>query len=64
MANKRVTLRQAAEILHEQGIDVEWNDLTIQDFFGYFDQHYKTDCENGTFPRVSFFYTDILEIFK
>jgi len=61
---KRVSLRQAVSILKEQGIEVEWNDLTLEDFFSYFDQHYKTACENGTFPRVSFFFSDILEIFK
>ena len=61
---RRVTLRQAVSILRQQGIEIEWNDLTMEDFLSYFDQHYKTDCENGTFPRVSFFYTDILEIFK
>lgn len=61
---RRVTLRQAVSILKEQGIEIEWTDLTMEDFFSYFDKHYKTDCENGTFPRVSFFYTDILEIFK
>ena len=61
---KRVTLRQAVEILKQQGIEIEWNDLTMEDFLSYFDQHYKTDCENGTFPTVSFFFTDILEIFK
>lgn len=61
---KRVTLRQAVEILKQQGIEIEWNDLTMEDFLSYFDQHYKTACENGTFPKVSFFFTDILEIFK
>jgi len=61
---QRVTLRQAVELLKQQGIDVEWNDLTLEDFFIYFDHHYKADCENGTFPRVSFFFTDILEIFR
>lgn len=61
---QRVTLRQAVSILKEQGIEIEWNDLTMEDFLSYFDRHYKPDCENGTFPRVSFFYTDILEIFK
>lgn len=61
---KRITLRQAVEELKQQGIEVEWNDLTLEDFFSYFDQHYKTACENGEFPKVSFFYTDILEIFK
>lgn len=61
---QRVTLRQAVELLKQQGIDVEWNDLTLEDFFIYFDHHYKADCENGTFPSVSFFFTDILEIFK
>ena len=61
---KRVTLRQAVEILKQQGIEIEWNDLTMEDFLSYFDQHYKTACETGDFPKVSFFYTDILEIFK
>ena len=61
---KRVTLRQAVEILKQQGIEIEWNDLTMEDFLSYFDQHYKTACENGEFEKVSFFFTDILEIFK
>lgn len=61
---KRVTLRQAVEILKQQGIEIEWNDLTMEDFLSYFDHHYKTRCETGDFPKVSFFFTDILEIFK
>lgn len=62
---QRVTLRQAVDILREQGIEIVWDDnLGLQDFLTYFDQHYKTKCENGTFPRVSFFYTDILQIFQ
>lgn len=62
---QRVTLRQAVDILREQGIEIVWDDnLGLQDFLTYFDQHYKTKCENGGFPRVSFFYTDILQIFQ
>lgn len=62
---QRVTLRQAVDILLEQGIEVVWDDnLGLQDFLTYFDRHYKTKCENGTFPRVDFFYTDILQIFQ
>lgn len=61
---RRVTFRQAVEILKQQGIEIKWNDLTMEDFLSYFDQHYKTACENGTFPQVSFFFTDILEIFE
>ncbi len=62
---KRVTLRQAVQILDEQGIEIDWDGkLTMSDFLSYFDQHYKTSCETGDFPKVSFFYTDILEIFK
>lgn len=62
---QRVTLRQAVDILREQGIEIVWDDnLGLQDFLTYFDQHYKTKCENGTFPHESFFYTDILQIFQ
>ena len=65
MEKKLVTLRQAVALLEEQGIVIDWDGkLTMSDFLSYFDQHYKTACENGTFPTVSFFFTDILEIFK
>lgn len=65
MEKRLVTLRQAVALLEEQGIVIDWDGkLTMQDFLTYFDQHYKTACENGEFPKVSFFYTDILEIFK
>lgn len=65
MEKKLVTLRQAVQILEEQGIVIDWDGkLTMSDFLSYFDHHYKTACETGDFPKVSFFYTDILEIFK
>lgn len=52
-------------MLKQHGIEVDWDGRnTLEDFFSYFDCNYKTDCENGTFPRVSFFFTDILEIFR
>lgn len=58
-------MRQAVEMLKQHGIEVDWDGRnTLEDFFSYFDCNYKTDCENGTFPRVSFFFTDILEIFR
>ncbi len=67
METRTVTLREAADILHEQGIEIEWENgkSTLQDFFSYFDHHYRKLCEERKIPpHVIFFFSDLLEIFK
>lgn len=62
---KTVTLRQAVEILAEQGIAVGWNDnLDLRDFFSYYDIHYKPALEVTASLPIKFLRDDILEIFE
>lgn len=64
---QRVSLRKAVEILQEQGIEVAWGEnLNMDDFFSYFDQHYAPALEKaGACKEVGeFFAMDILNIFK
>lgn len=61
---KRVSLRKAVDILAEQGVEVEWDDLGLREFFSYYDIHYKEMLEHGSIPSVRFFIEDIKEIFK
>lgn len=43
---KRMTLREANEVLKEQGIEVMWSNLSLDDFFSYYDTHYKPKFKN------------------
>ena len=70
MEKKEITLRRAAEMLAEEGIKIKWatgNDL--QDFFTYFDHHYKPLLEklqeewSGKTGARRFLADDILTIF-
>lgn len=62
--NKRVTLRQATDILHEQGIEIKWDEnLDLIAFFSYYDQHYAPYLENGG-EKPKFFDEDFLQIFE
>lgn len=67
---KEVTLRQAAEMLAEEGIKIKWaNGCDLQDFFSYFDRHYKPLLEklqeewSGKPGAIRFLADDILTIF-
>lgn len=67
---QRVSLRKAVDILQSQGIEVSWDEnLNLDDFFSYFDQHYAPRLEEcRTFTPIGdigeFFNSDILDIFK
>ena len=62
--NKRVTLRQAVDILAEQGIEIKWDEnLGLCEFFSYYDQHYKPFLEDGG-KMPEWLASDILEIFE
>ena len=46
MEKEEITLREAAQMLAEKGIKIKWADGNdLQDFFSYFDQHYKALLE-------------------
>ena len=62
---KTVTLRETVDILAEQGIEVKWDEnLGLQDFFSYYDQHYKPALEVTASLPIKFLRDDILEIFE
>lgn len=61
---QRVSLRKAVEILQEQGIEVRWGELSLQDFFSYYDKHYAPGLEDEKIGTGRFLKDDILEIFK
>lgn len=67
---QRVSLRKAVEILQMQGIEVSWDEnLNLDDFFSYFDQHYAPKLEESrTYTPIGdigeFFTMDIFQIFK
>ena len=65
-AKKRVSLREAADILRRQGVEIKWADCTIEEFFDYYDRHYKEYLQNDALlarvPRH--FHEDLLDIFK
>lgn len=42
MEKKEMTLREAVQMLADKGIKIKWADGNdLQDFFSYFDSHYK-----------------------
>ena len=63
---KRVSLREAADILRRQGVKIKWVDCTIEEFFDYFDRHYKGYLESDALvakvPRH--LHEDLLDIFE
>lgn len=67
---QRVSLRKAVEILQMQGIEVSWDEnLNMDDFFSYFDQHYAPKLEEcRTYTPIGdigeFFTMDIFQIFR
>lgn len=63
----RVSLRKAVKILAEQGIEVSWDEnLNMDDFFSYFDQHYapKLEAAGACKDIGEFFAMDIFQVFK
>jgi len=62
---QRVTLRQAVQMLGEQGIVIDWDGmLTMEDFLSYYDHHYEGALQRGVYPKNTFLIEDILQIFK
>jgi len=63
---KQVSLREAAEILKEQGIEIRWDDnLSIEDYFSYYDYIYAPKFANNEALGVqltSFFFEDMKKI--
>lgn len=60
---KTVTLRQAIDILAEQGIEVSWTrELTLQDFIFFYDRHYADGPKSDTL--LQHMLDDIHDIFR
>lgn len=66
METRKVNLRQAEKILAEQGIEIVWDENNnLEDFFFYYDNHYKDAVEEGKLPKnENFFFQDIKNIFS
>ena len=65
MELKRITLREAVEVLTRHGYDVMVGDVDLETFFSYYDHHYAPNMKRENCESIGrFFADDMNALFK
>ena len=58
MELKRITLREAVEVLAQHGYEVMVGDVDLETFLLYYDQHYAPNMKRENCELIGLFFAD------